>query len=88
MSNLTTCSACGKCYEAGSEEQANEPRRFCRLCWRHEETRLALAEALSVLRAINSNRHAPTTDGERAAVAELERVIALCGRTLDWPVRP
>lgn len=50
-----------------------------------EPLRAALAEALSVLRAINANRHAPTTDKERAAVAELERVILLCGRTLDAP---
>jgi hypothetical protein len=51
--------------------------------------RLALTEALSVLRAINSNRHAPTMDfgqahyeRQCAAVAELERVIGLCSRML------
>jgi len=32
MANLTTCSQCGRCYEAGSEEQANEPDRRCRTC--------------------------------------------------------
>lgn len=31
---ITTCTTCGKCYEAGSEEQANEPTRFCPACWR------------------------------------------------------
>lgn len=54
----------------------------------HDVLRSALAEALSVLRAINANRHAPTTDKERAAVAELERVIILCGRALDAPATP
>lgn len=29
---ITTCTTCGKCYEAGSEEQANEPTRFCPAC--------------------------------------------------------
>lgn len=33
MANITTCTLCGACYEAGSEEQANEPRRFCASCW-------------------------------------------------------
>lgn len=37
---------------------------------------------------IEANRHAPVTDRERAAVAELQRVIALCGRTLDSPIWP
>lgn len=32
MANLTTCSRCSKLYEAGSEEQANEPDRLCRSC--------------------------------------------------------
>lgn len=29
---ITTCTSCGKCYEAGSDEQANEPTRLCRVC--------------------------------------------------------
>jgi hypothetical protein len=30
---ITTCSRCGALYEAGSEEQANEPDRLCRRCF-------------------------------------------------------
>jgi hypothetical protein len=33
MANITTCPECGSLYEAGSEEQANEPGRLCRRCW-------------------------------------------------------
>lgn len=29
---ITTCTSCGKNYEAGSEEQANEPSRECFAC--------------------------------------------------------
>jgi len=29
---ITTCTTCGRAYEAGSEEQANEPTRFCFEC--------------------------------------------------------
>lgn len=29
---ITNCSMCGNLYEAGSEEQANEPARMCRAC--------------------------------------------------------
>jgi hypothetical protein len=32
MPNITTCTKCGGLYEAGSEEQANEPERFCPSC--------------------------------------------------------
>lgn len=30
---ITTCTTCGRCYDSGSEEQANEPTRYCRDCW-------------------------------------------------------
>src|SRR5512146_2138857 len=30
--SITTCATCGRLYEAGSEEQANEPGRECREC--------------------------------------------------------
>lgn len=30
---ITTCGSCGKAYEAGSEEQANEPNRLCTECY-------------------------------------------------------
>lgn len=33
MANVTTCPECGKLYEAGSEEQANEPGRLCPVCF-------------------------------------------------------
>ena len=33
MANITTCSRCGGLYEAGSEEQANEPGRLCLTCF-------------------------------------------------------
>jgi hypothetical protein len=33
MPNITTCPECGALYEAGSEEQANEPGRLCRRCF-------------------------------------------------------
>jgi hypothetical protein len=33
MANITTCPECGKLYEAGSEEQANEPGRLCPGCF-------------------------------------------------------
>lgn len=29
---ITTCTDCGQAYEAGSEEQANEPTRWCPRC--------------------------------------------------------
>lgn len=29
---ITTCTKCGNCYDAGSEEEANEPERFCPTC--------------------------------------------------------
>ena len=29
---ITTCTVCGQLYEAGSEEQANEPERLCFWC--------------------------------------------------------
>ena len=32
MANTTTCTFCGKAYEAGSEEQANESFRLCKSC--------------------------------------------------------
>lgn len=32
MANITTCSRCHGLYEAGSEEQANEPGRTCLTC--------------------------------------------------------
>lgn len=32
MANITHCMNCGACYEAGSEEQANEPDRRCATC--------------------------------------------------------
>ena len=54
---------------------------------RESEYRLALAEALPILYAIIANRYAPTTEKERAAVAELERIIGLCERAMDWPVQ-
>jgi hypothetical protein len=31
---ITTCTDCGSLYEAGSEEQAYEPKRWCFLCRR------------------------------------------------------
>jgi predicted nucleic acid-binding Zn-ribbon protein len=30
---ITTCTQCGQAYEAGSEEQANETKRYCTNCW-------------------------------------------------------
>lgn len=36
---ITTCTTCGKGYEAGSEEQANEPVRFCPTCWTIDRAR-------------------------------------------------
>ena len=32
MANTTHCTICGRCYEAGSEEQANEQVRRCPRC--------------------------------------------------------
>lgn len=32
MANITTCTRCSQAYEAGSEEQANEPVRLCFGC--------------------------------------------------------
>ena len=32
MANTTHCTICGRCYEARSEEQANEPVRLCPRC--------------------------------------------------------
>ena len=36
---ITTCTTCGKAYEAGSEEQANEPTRFCAPCWSNHKAK-------------------------------------------------
>jgi hypothetical protein len=44
--------------------------------------RAALSEALSALRVIGANRHAPETPAQRAAVDELERVIGVCAKAL------
>lgn len=33
---ITTCSKCGICYEAGSNEVANEPIRYCFSCREQE----------------------------------------------------
>jgi len=30
---ITTCSKCGGAYDALSEESANEPERYCPICW-------------------------------------------------------
>lgn len=47
----------------------------------------ALREARGVLVAIDSNRHDPQDERERAAVAELRRVIDLCSANLEqWGV--
>lgn len=35
---ITTCTTCGGLYEAGSEEQANEPSRPCPSCRRQEQS--------------------------------------------------
>lgn len=37
MPNITTCPECGELYEAGSEEQANEPDRRCHRCWKKKQ---------------------------------------------------
>lgn len=36
---ITTCTTCGGLYEAGSEEQANEPSRWCPPCWSEHKDR-------------------------------------------------
>jgi hypothetical protein len=36
---ITTCSKCCHLYEAGSEEQANEPNRLCPRCFRIKKSR-------------------------------------------------
>ena len=33
MPNITNCSSCHSLYEAGSEEQANDPDRLCPPCF-------------------------------------------------------
>lgn len=33
MACITTCSNCGHLFEAGSEEEANEPGRLCLTCF-------------------------------------------------------
>lgn len=38
---ITTCTMCGVLYEAGSEEQANEPGRLCFSCRAAVVSRLA-----------------------------------------------
>ncbi len=43
---ITTCTKCGKLYEAGSEEQANEPGRLCLSCIRGETSGASLANAV------------------------------------------
>lgn len=34
---ITTCTTCGNLFEAGSEEQANDPNCVCRDCWRRAQ---------------------------------------------------
>lgn len=36
---ITVCTDCGKCYQAGSEEQANEPERWCVECFRRRNVK-------------------------------------------------
>lgn len=41
---ITTCTRCGNAYESGSEEQANEPGRFCPTCSLRQQLAGANAE--------------------------------------------
>lgn len=47
-----------------------------------DRLRPALLGALSTLRYIDENRHEPRTERERAAVAEIKRVIRFCSEAL------
>ncbi len=42
---ITTCTKCGRAYEAGSEEQANEPERFCFDCRKPDRNPSEIAQA-------------------------------------------
>jgi hypothetical protein len=45
--NVTTCTECGKLYEAGSEEQANEVSRWCPSCRGSRSCVLCRCEAVA-----------------------------------------
>lgn len=51
MANLTACSTCGRCYEAESEEQANEPVRACQNCFTSKLRAEMLAEIDTVIQS-------------------------------------
>ena len=48
MSNITTCTECGKCYEEVSEESANQPKRECPECWHKHDARNEQQEYLEI----------------------------------------
>lgn len=39
MPHITICPVCGRCYEEGSEEEANSPDRECISCWNERKMR-------------------------------------------------
>lgn len=71
MANITTCTSCGKAYEAGSEEQANERVRACPDCTHrtHVERR-----GDQDFYAWCSARRCMWTSGKRKSEGELDSV--------------
>lgn len=54
----------------------------------YDEVRAALVGALGALRSIDSSRHEPADERQRAAVAELRRIIDTCEHALVNPPFP
>jgi len=81
---IAICTKCGKNYEAGSEEQANEPGCVCRKCHRapnHMHAPIDLSEARKVCACvpfIDGAGVMETQDCIRHLIAEVEFLRNVC----------
>lgn len=88
---ITTCTTCGKCYEAGSEEQANEQVRQCPECWtRRKSTPMAANSRLAKILAgcVKCARHVPATRQQAASTNELVTEIHAAEDAVDPHAAP
>lgn len=99
MPNITRCTKrisphCVGCYEAGSEEQANEPERLCPACWAYEAQGFGdpghtptIAEALrhpaEFVAAMVETKTATVTRAGDGAMIEYRRGDCSVGLTLE-----
>lgn len=83
---ITTCTTCGKCYEAGSEEQANEPVRPCPDCWKKQkESPTPCNPRLAKILAgcVKCGRHGPAARQQAASTNELATGIQAAEDVVD-----